>query len=54
MKLYYMATHQGVDENGVEKYQLTPIWRVSAFNQFQPWCNTELFDALTGEFLRTM
>jgi hypothetical protein len=54
MKLYYMATHQGVDENGVEKYQLTPIWRVSAFEEYAPWYYCEVFDALTGEHLVTL
>lgn len=51
MKLYYTVLCTGIDENGLDKYQLAPVWMVLTHEKDEGWYGREFYNAITGEYL---
>ena len=51
LKLCYAAWDNGTDENGIEKYQLIPVWQVNTVVEGTGWAQKEFYNALTGEYI---
>lgn len=51
LKLCYAAWDNGTDENGIEKYQLIPVWQVNTVVEGTGWAQKEFYNAMTGEYI---
>ena len=51
MKLCYAAWDNGTDENGIEKYQLIPVWQVNTVVEGTGWAQKEFYNAMTGKYI---
>ena len=48
---YFQNRMQTTDENGIEKYQLIPVWQVNTVVEGTGWAQKEFYNAMTGEYI---
>ena len=41
----------GTDENGIERYQLIPVWQVNTVVEGTGWAQKEFYNAMTGKYI---
>ena len=48
---YFQNRMQTTDENGIEKYQLIPVWQVNTVVEGTGWAQKEFYNAMTGKYI---